>query len=104
SISSPARIPTRRREARMRMGMIGLGRMGGNMARRLARGGIDVVAFDRSPAAREALGDEPRIRGADDLAALVASLDAPRVLWLMLPAGAPTEETLATLLPLMTAG
>jgi len=87
-----------------RIGMIGLGRMGGNMSRRLARAGIEVVAWDRSADARTALASEPRVQAADTLAALVAALPAPRVVWIMLPAGAPTAETLAVLEPLLARG
>ena len=86
------------------LGMIGLGRMGGNMSRRLARAGHTVVAWDRSPEARAGLTDEPRIAPADTLEALVAALPAPRIVWLMLPAGAPTDETLQRLESLLSPG
>jgi 6-phosphogluconate dehydrogenase len=78
--------------------------MGGNMSRRLARGGHTVIAWDRSPEARMALHDEPRILPADTLEALVSSLPSPRLVWLMLPAGAPTDETLLRLVPLLSPG
>ena len=87
----------------MDMGMIGLGRMGANMAERLVRGGHRVVGFDLQPAAREAAaasGIEP----AASLAGLVARLPAPRVLWMMVPAGAAVEATLAELVPMLAAG
>jgi len=87
-----------------RIGMIGLGRMGANMARRLARGGAGVIAWDRAMAARRALAGERRVSVAPDLAALVQALKAPRVLWLMLPAGKASEDTLARLLPLLAQG
>ena len=77
----------------MKIGMIGLGRMGGNMARRIARSGLDVVAWDRAAGARAGLAGEARVETLDTLEALVEALEAPRILWLMLPAGAPTEET-----------
>ena len=80
----------------MQIGIVGLGRMGGNMARRLARGGARIVAFDRDAAARDALR-EPGITCVDSLDAVPKALSAPRVVWLMLPAGAPTAETLASL-------
>jgi len=86
------------------LGMVGLGRMGGNMARRLARGGLGVVAWDRAEAAREALAAEPGVRIAPTLEALAHRLPAPRILWLMLPAGAPTEQTLLDLEPLLEPG
>ena len=88
----------------MQMGMIGLGRMGANMARRLVRAGIEVIAFDRSPEARKAIASEPGLGVADSLQALVAALAAPRALWLMLPAGAATEATISALQPLLARG
>jgi 6-phosphogluconate dehydrogenase len=81
------------------VGMIGLGRMGGNMARRIARAGHEVVAWDRAESARATLDGEPRVVVADTLEALVARLPVPRIVWLMLPAGAPTEDTLRLLVP-----
>jgi 6-phosphogluconate dehydrogenase len=86
------------------VGMVGLGRMGGNMSRRLARAGHTVVAWDRSEEARAALAGEPRIDPAPTLAELVARLPAPRLVWLMLPAGEPTESTLAQLAPRLARG
>lgn len=77
----------------MKIGMVGLGRMGGNMARRIARSGLDVVAWDRAAGARAGLAGEARVETLDTLEALVEALEAPRILWLMLPAGVPTEET-----------
>jgi 6-phosphogluconate dehydrogenase len=79
------------------IGMVGLGRMGGNMARRLARAGLGVVAWDRAAGARAAIAGEERVQVVDTLPALVAALPAPRVIWLMLPAGAPTEATITEL-------
>lgn len=87
-----------------RIGMVGLGRMGANMARRLARGGAQVVAWDRAATARRALERTRRVAIATGLAALVQELKAPRVLWLMLPAGAATEGILAQLQPLLAKG
>jgi len=86
------------------LGMIGLGRMGGNMSRRLARAGHTLVAWDRSAEARAAMADERRVTPADTLEALVARLPSPRLLWLMLPAGAPTDQTLLRLVPLLSQG
>ena len=88
----------------LRIGMIGLGRMGANMARRLARSGARVVAWDRAAAARRALAGERRVVIAPDLAALVQGLASPRVIWLMLPAGKASADTLARLLPLLAKG
>src|SRR4051812_22566761 len=87
----------------MQIGFIGLGRMGLNMVTRLIRGGHEVVAFDRSPEAiarAEAVG----ARVAASLDALIAALAAPRAVWVMVPAGDPTEATVATLADLMIAG
>jgi len=85
----------------MQIGMIGLGRMGANMARRLARAGIEVIAFDRSPEARSAITSEPGVRAVLSLEELVTTLEVPRALWLMLPAGEATETTLTVLRPLL---
>ena len=88
----------------MHIGMIGLGRMGANMARRMARGGANVVVWDRTAAVRRALARETRIAAVPSLASLVQKLKAPRVLWLMLPAGKATEDILARLTPLLAKG
>ena len=88
----------------MKMGLVGLGRMGGNMARRLARGGAGILAFDRSEASRAALGSVAGVSTVASLQALAGGLTAPRVLWLMLPAGEATATTLRSLLPLLTKG
>jgi len=87
----------------MQIGIVGLGRMGGNMARRLARGGVAVTGFDPDAGARGALADTPGVTVVDDLAALVHALPAPRVVWLMVPAGQLTEETIAALAPRLAA-
>jgi 6-phosphogluconate dehydrogenase len=87
----------------MDMGMIGLGRMGANMAERLVRGGHRAVGFDPNPQAR-ALAQAQGIVPAESLQALVEQLPAPRVLWLMVPAGKIVDDTLAQLLPLLSAG
>ncbi len=76
------------------LGMIGLGRMGGNMSRRIARAGHVVIAWDRAAEARAAVADEPRLVAVVTLEELVANLPSPKIVWLMLPAGAPTDETL----------
>lgn len=86
------------------LGMVGLGRMGGNMSRRLARAGHTVVGWDLVEAARATLADEPRAPTVATLEALVERLPAPRIVWLMLPAGAPTEDILQRLVPLLDRG
>ena len=86
------------------LGMVGLGRRGGNMSRRIARAGLRVVAWDRAPEARAALADEPRVVAAETLDALIDALPTPRSVWLMLPAGAPTEDTLKSLAGLLSRG
>ncbi|HEY6174634.1 MAG TPA: NAD(P)-binding domain-containing protein, partial [Kofleriaceae bacterium] len=87
----------------MQLGMIGLGRMGANMARRLMRGGHTCVVYDRSADAVKALAAEGAT-GSDSLAALVAGLARPRAVWVMVPAGAPTESTVMELGNLLEAG
>ena len=87
----------------MNLGMIGLGRMGGNMATRLIRGGHSVVGFDPNADARKALeGDGGG--SADSLEALVAALPAPRALWMMVPAGKITDQTVEALAGLLAPG
>ena len=83
--------------------MIGLGRMGGNMAQRLIRGGHSVVGFDPDAAARSALEDEGG-GSAASLEALVAALPAPRALWMMVPAGRITDATVDALAGLLASG
>jgi 6-phosphogluconate dehydrogenase len=86
------------------IGIVGLGRMGANMARRLARGGVQVVAFDVSPVARASVESEKVISAAPSLEAVASALRAPRVVWLMLPAGEVTQSTLAELVPQLQRG
>ncbi|KQP87282.1 MULTISPECIES: phosphogluconate dehydrogenase (NAD(+)-dependent, decarboxylating) [unclassified Methylobacterium] len=86
----------------MQLGMIGLGRMGGNIVRRLLRDGHDAVVFDQNPDAVAALVAEGAV-GADSLEDFVAKLSAPRAAWVMLPAGTITEATVKTLGGLMAA-
>lgn len=88
----------------MQLGLIGLGKMGGNMARRLRReGDIDVVAYDRDADAVTALAEEG-VRGAGSLEELVAALEAPRYVWIMVPAGDPTTATVNALAELLAPG
>ena len=87
----------------MQLAMIGLGRMGGNMAERLMRHGHEMVVFDRTAetvAKYEKLG----ATGTSDLAKMVQALRAPRVIWIMVPAGDPVDQTIATLTPMLSAG
>jgi 6-phosphogluconate dehydrogenase len=81
----------------MQLGMVGLGRMGANMVRRLLRAGHDCAVFDMSPKAVEALVQE-NAAGSSSLGELVKRLNKPRAIWLMVPAGA-VDETIADILP-----
>ena len=83
--------------------MIGLGRMGANMAQRLMRGGHQVVGYDPAQAAR-ALLEKNGAQTAASLEQMVAKLKAPRAVWLMVPAGAITDGTITSLMPLLAAG
>ncbi len=78
----------------MQIGLIGLGRMGGNMRERLRAGGHTVVGYDRNP----------EVSDVDSLAALMEALPAPRVVWVMVPSGDPTRATVAELAQLLAAG
>ena len=80
----------------MQLGLIGLGRMGGNMAHRLMADGHTVVVWDRSADAVKTLADGGAI-GASSLADLVGHLTPPRAIWIMVPAGDPTEQTVTAL-------
>ena len=86
----------------MELGMIGLGRMGGNMAQRLVRSGHRVAGFVRKPDALKEM-EGKGIVPVTTLEALVNELKAPRIVWLMIPAGAAVDETIAALLPLLSA-
>ena len=87
----------------MKLGLIGLGRMGANMARRLRAKGVEVVGYNRDSTVTRALTKECGVAAAESLAQLVAALAPPRVVWLMLPAGAVTEAHIESLLPLLAA-
>src|SRR5688572_25019559 len=87
----------------MQIGFVGLGRMGGNMVTRLLRAGHHVVAYDRADSARAAV-EQGGARGVTSLEALVAALAPPRPVWVMVPAGAPTESTIGTLATLLSPG
>lgn len=86
------------------LAMIGLGRMGANMSRRLARHGFVVHGFDGDPEARQKLGDEPGVTTHASLAQALAQRSAPRVVWLMLPAGEITDATIGEAADLLAPG
>jgi 6-phosphogluconate dehydrogenase len=87
----------------MQLGMVGLGRMGGNIVRRLMRNGHSCVVFDQNPTAIESLAKEGA-SGGRDLEGLVAQLAKPRAVWVMLPAGEITERTVTRLGELLERG
>jgi 6-phosphogluconate dehydrogenase len=87
----------------MELGIIGLGKMGGNMAERLRLAGHKVVGFDFSAEATKKLTDAGSV-GVSSLQDLVKNLSAPRAIWLMVPAGKPVDDTIAKLKPLMEKG
>jgi 6-phosphogluconate dehydrogenase len=78
----------------MKIGLIGLGRMGGNMRDRLRAAGIDVVGYDR----------DPKVSDVSDLAGLAGALEAPRIVWVMVPSGGPTRSTIDQLAELLEPG
>ena len=86
----------------MQLGMVGLGRMGANMVRRLLRAGHEGVVFDMSPKAVKELVQEKAV-GATSLAEFIKKLSKPRAVWLMVPAGV-VDKTIADLAPLLEAG
>jgi 6-phosphogluconate dehydrogenase len=87
----------------MQLAMIGLGRMGGNMVERLMRHGHKLVVYDRSD---EAMAKYEKLGATrvPDLRALVGALEKPRIVWIMVPAGDPVDQTIATLIPSLSAG
>ena len=87
----------------MELGMIGLGRMGANMAERLLRGGHRVIGFARNADTRRLAADRGVVAAAS-LGALISGLQAPRAVWLMVPAGEPVDQTIAALLPQLDPG
>ncbi len=87
----------------MRLAMIGLGRMGGNMSERLMKAGHEVVVFDRSAEAIQKYVAQGAA-GAADLKEITSKLKAPRVVWIMVPAGKPVDDTIAALVPGLAKG
>ena len=87
----------------MQLGMVGLGRMGANMTRRLMRGGHKLVVSDLSPDAVKGLAGEGAT-GSNSLEDLIAKLTPPRAVWIMVPSGGPTEATVQKLAAHMQAG
>jgi 6-phosphogluconate dehydrogenase len=87
----------------MKLGFVGLGRMGSNMVRRLLAGGHEIIAWARgADSVKEAVSDGAK--GATSLEDLATRLSPPRAIWLMIPAGDPVEKSIATLKPLLSAG
>src|SRR5918912_2760352 len=84
----------------MRIGMVGLGRMGANMTKRLIEHGHEVVAFDQNPDT-VAGAERDGAQGAGTLGKLIAALDPPRAVWVMVPAGEPTNSTIDALAALL---
>src|SRR5688500_15615899 len=87
----------------MQIGFVGLGRMGGNMTRRLTAAGHTVIAWDRNPAAVQTAASAG-VTGSSSLDDLIAQLPAPRAVWVMVPAGDPTEQTITALASRLSAG
>jgi 6-phosphogluconate dehydrogenase len=87
----------------MKLGMVGLGKMGANMTVRLIKGGHQVVGFARTKSVVDGVVAEGAI-GAYSLSELVHQLETPRVIWLMIPSGAPVDQTLEQLHPLLAPG
>jgi len=88
----------------MKAAMIGLGKMGANMARRLIQGGHDVIGYNRTEKVTQHMSASDGLIPAYTLEAVVENLPSPRVLWVMVPAGAPTEQMIETLSPLLKRG
>ncbi|WP_028989561.1 decarboxylating 6-phosphogluconate dehydrogenase [Thermithiobacillus tepidarius DSM 3134] len=88
----------------MQIAIVGLGRMGGNMARRLRRAGLEVVAYNRNGSVTDALAAETGLQAVHSLEELIQALPAPRIVWLMLPAGDATQQHIDQLVPLLSAG
>jgi 6-phosphogluconate dehydrogenase len=88
----------------MRIGMIGLGKMGGNMAHRLHNHGHEVVGYAQNTLSPERIKEMGLVSACPDLKAFISLLPAPRIVWLMVPAGAPTQETVEALSKMLSPG
>ncbi|MBT8102881.1 MAG: decarboxylating 6-phosphogluconate dehydrogenase [Gammaproteobacteria bacterium] len=88
----------------MQLGIIGLGKMGGNMARRLRNAGVEVAGFNRNAEVTEALAAESGLVPAESAESLVGMLESPRLVWLMLPAGEITESYIPKMMQLLEPG
>lgn len=88
----------------MQFAMIGLGKMGGNMVRRLRRAGIDVVGYDQDAQVGDGLAQECAMVGAASVEDAVSKLSAPRIVWLMVPSGEATESQIKALAPMLSNG
>jgi len=88
----------------MRLAMIGLGKMGGNMARRLCRGGIEVVGYNRSKDIIKSLAEEEGMIPAASVTGAIKKLSSPRIVWLMLPSGEPTGNEIKNLASRLSTG
>lgn len=88
----------------MRMAMVGLGKMGGNMVRRMRRNGVEVVGYDRSSEVVKQLVSEAGMIAASSVEDVVSKLSTPRIVWLMLPSGDPTEQQIQSLAGMLSRG
>ena len=87
----------------MKIGLIGLGKMGANMAKRLLEGGHKVVGFDRDPQAVRKIVDDGN-EGANSIDDLMSKLSSPKIVWIMVPAGKPVDDTIDMLIPKLKPG
>ncbi len=88
----------------MQLGLVGLGKMGANMARRLAQGGHQVLVYNRTASVAQELATEVPVTPVLSLEELVGALQAPRIVWTMVPAGQPTEDMIVKLAELLSPG
>lgn len=88
----------------MQLGLVGLGKMGANMARRLAKDGHQVLVYNRTASVAQELATEVPVTPVLSLEALVGALKAPRIVWTMVPAGQPTEDMIVRLVELLSPG